>query len=139
MENVLNDKELNELGKALSKPINKAAFTVGMCNLILGEASTTITIIQSSGPNRPVTGQYKKVRGIIIDCIMRCVNTIKRVPGPYETDDVVYEDFLRTVSILEDSIKGAMSVNPDTIIISNFWYSIKPTFVALVNLLSGCN
>lgn len=137
MKNILNDKELNALGKELSKPRNEAADAVGWCNLHLITTATDITIAASRGPNKSVKGRYNVVRQDIIECVTKYVSTIKRFSGPYQVDDTNYKNFFGSVERVEEAIDVAVKVNPDAIIISNFWYSIKPVIVSLVNLLTG--
>lgn len=139
MKNLLNDSELNILATALSKPRNEAAVAVGWCNLHLITTATDITIVASRGPNKSVKGRYNVVRKDIIECIAKYISTIKRFPGPYQIDDTNYKNFFGSVERVEEAIHIAVKVNPDAIIISNFWYSIKPTITSLVNLLTGHN
>ncbi len=136
---ILTDEELNQLGNALIKPRNEAAVAVGWCNLHLITTATAITVIESRGPGKPVKGRYNEVRTYILECVTKYVDTIKRFPGPYQTDEVNYKNFFSSVNLVEEAITRAVSVNPDAIIISNFWYSIKPTIVSLVNVLTGHN
>lgn len=52
MKNLLNDNELDDLAKSLSKPRNEAAVAVGWCNLHLITTATDITLVASRGPGR---------------------------------------------------------------------------------------
>lgn len=139
MKNILNDNELNDLGKALSNSRNEASVAVGWCNLHLITTATDITLIASRGPGKSVKGRYNVVRRDIIECITKYVSTIKRFPGPYQMDDTNYRNFFGSVERVEEAIDIVVKVNPDAIIISNFWFSIKPTIVTLVELLTGHN